>query len=473
MKPILVTVAVVVLLLDGGGNVIWAQASAEREVAQIVTQCQEALRQGDEKKVLSLLQDGLRRFPGNEELQVQTAALYAYQKHDDRAIALLKEVVKKNPASRSAKLELAQIYGYRSAYKESDELYRELLAAAPEDETAALGLVHNLILEGKRAEARRLAAQALQRHPTSLALRQYDDYLANSTGSESPRGRYGRAQVSESFLADSSGNRVLNSAQGLSYQFSRGLSSRLRMEETSLWRTNTQKLGVLAAADEVRLRVNKYIAARGSGGAVVYADTSRKWLASGDLDLFPLKNLTLSGGYSRYPVVPTYDATLLNLLSEGWHSRLDYNTRDFTLSGTFYLTHYSDGNRAERETAEALRWVHLFGNTFSIGAGYAFRHLHFAQELNHGYFSPSQYRSHLGGTGFRVGIGKHYRGELLGYIGEEIQNGGYTPAGEGLMRNDFVFGKWNLIADYSYFHLALPTGAFHANGGRASLAYTF
>src|SRR5262249_21667466 len=400
MKTILVTTAVVVLLLDGGWNVMWAQASAEREVAQIVAQFQEALRQGDENRASSLLQDGLRRFPGNEELQVQTAALYSFQKHDDRAIALLIEVVKKNPTSRSAKLELAQIYGYRRAYKKSDGLYCELLAAAGDDETAALGLVHNLILEGKREEARALAAQASQRHPTSLGLRQYDDYLANSTRSETLQERYGRAQISESFLADSAGNRVLNSAQGLSYQFNRELSSRVRVEETSLWRTNTQKLGVLAAADEMRLRVNKYIAARGSGGAVVYADTSRKWLASGDLDLFPLKNLTLSGGYSRYPVGPTYDATLLNLLSEGWHSRLDYNTRDFTLSGTFYLTHYSDGNRAERETAEALRWVHLFGNTFSIGAGYAFRHLHFGQELNHGYFSPSQYRSHLGGTGF-------------------------------------------------------------------------
>jgi len=248
---------------------MWAQASAEREVAQIVTQFQEALRQGDEKRASTLLQDGLLRFPGNEELQVQTAALYSFQKHDDRAIALLIEVVKKNPTSRSAKLELAQIYGYRGEYKKSDGLYHELLAGAADDETAALGLVHNLILEGKREEARRLAAQALQRYPTSLALRQYDDYLASSTRSETQQERYGRAQVSEWFLADSSGNRVLNSTQGLSYQFNRELSSRVRVEETSLWRTNTQKLGVLAAADEVRLRLNKYIAARGGGGAVV------------------------------------------------------------------------------------------------------------------------------------------------------------------------------------------------------------
>jgi len=46
------------------------------------------------------------------------------------------------------------ISGYRENYKESDRLYRELLTADPDDEAASLGLVHNLTLEGKRAEAR-------------------------------------------------------------------------------------------------------------------------------------------------------------------------------------------------------------------------------------------------------------------------------------------------------------------------------
>jgi len=94
------------------------------------------------------------------------ARIYVEQKHDRQAIGLLNSILLANSASRNAKLELAQIFGYRENYKESDRLYRELLTASPDDEAASLGLVHNLTLEGKRAEARAQLQQAFARHPT-------------------------------------------------------------------------------------------------------------------------------------------------------------------------------------------------------------------------------------------------------------------------------------------------------------------
>jgi hypothetical protein len=72
-------------------------------------------------------------------------------------------------------------------------------------------------------------------------------------------------------------------------------------------------------------------------------------------------------------------------------------------------------------------------------------------------------------------LGKHYRGEYLGYGGAEILENfaGYSPAGEVLLKNDFLFGPWDLAADYSYFHLIQSTGAFRANAASVTLGYKF
>ena len=242
-----------------------------------------------------------------------------------------------------------------------------------------------------------------------------------------------------------------------------------------MWNAGTAPDTVLSAVEETRLKVTRYVGLRAAAGLVRFPDSSSHALYAGDVELYPLKPLLVSGGFSRVPVFPTFDAAQFDLLSEGWHGRVDYRTKNFSLGGTFALNHVSDGNRAEREWAEGLRWFAIPDRPVSIGAGYAFRHLHFAQDLNHGYFSPLQYRSHLAAAGVRFRIGKRYRGEYLGYGGGEIRNGigGYSPAGELLLKNDFFFGRWDLTADYSYFHLTQATGAFRANAVTTTLGYRF
>jgi hypothetical protein len=447
----------------------------DQEVSKIVAQSQEALNQHDEQKALALIQEGLVRFPGDESLKIQLARVYVEQKHDRQAIGLLNSLLLENPSSRSAKLALAQVFGYRENYPESDRLYTELLAADPNDEAAALGLVHNLILEGKRDMARQQLRQALAQHPTSLELQQYSDYLAENPGHEGRPTLLHRAQNTESFFSDTSGNRSLYSSQGMTYPFTNKLTSRVRMEEISLWKTGTATETLLSGAAEGRYKLNRYVAVRGSVGAVRFVDAVSQVLYSGDLELFPRKELMLAGGFSRYPVAPTFDSLAFNLLAEGWHSRVDYRTRNFSVSASFNLAHYSDGNHGEREWAEGLRWFPWHDNQFALGGGYAFRHIHFIKDLNHGYFSPNQYRSHLAAAGFRMRLGKHYRGEYLGYGGGELLEdfAGYSPAGEVLLKNDFIFSHWDLGADYSYFHLIQATGAFRANAVTMTLGYKF
>src|SRR5580765_2575066 len=210
--------------------------TSDQEVALIVAQSHEALDQHDEQKALTLIKEGLIKFPNNESLQIQLARIYVEQKHDRQAIGLLNAILLANPNNRNASLQLAQIFGYQENFRESDRLYRELLSANADDEAASLGLVHNLLLEGKKAEARAQLQQAFTRHPTSLQLQQYSDYLASNPSETQARSVH-RVQNTEAYFADTSGNRSLYSSQGMVYQFHRNLTSRMRLEETSLWKT--------------------------------------------------------------------------------------------------------------------------------------------------------------------------------------------------------------------------------------------
>lgn len=451
------------------------QAPPSPEVAKIIAQSQEALNNRDDNAALSVLQQGFARFPNNDELRIQMARVYVYQKHDRQAIGLLNAILLENPAHRHARLQLAEIFGYRENYRESDRLYRELLAADRGDEAAALGLIHNLVLEGKREEAREVARQALTLHPTSLLLQQYSDYLAANPGGETRQQYNHRVQASESFFSDTSGNRSLYSSQGMVYQLGSKLSSRFRMEETRLWKTGTPVDSVVTGMGEVRYRWNRYLGLRAGSGAVRFADGNSRPLYSGDLDLYPFRNLLISAGYARVPVAPTFDAAQFNLYAQGWRGRADYRTRNFSLTTALSFNHYSDGNHSERESAEVLRWFSLPGGYVSVAGGYSFHHIHFTKDLSHGYFSPGDYRSHLAAAGVRLRLTRHYRAEILGYGGGELLTdfASYTPAGEILFRNDFFLGRWELAADYSHFHLIQTTGAFRANAASFNFGYRF
>lgn len=454
-------------------SALQAQQTPGSNALEIAVQSRHALDQNDATKAKALVQEGLRRFPNDENLQLQLARVLIFEKQDRQAIDLLNGILRSNPGSRDARLELALVFGYRQNYAASDHIYRDLLTANPDDEAASLGLVHNLILEGKTAEARQQVKQALEKHPSSLMLQQYNDYLAAHPGSEGQIRYVHRVQSNEYFFADSSGNRSFYSSQSFSCQMTPKFTTRSWMEESTRWKTGFQKETVLSASGDLRLRLNPFVSLRASGGGVRFFDSSAHPLYSTDVDLYPIKNLLVSTGYVRSFVAPTVEAAQFDLLSEGWRTRVDYRAHNFSITGTLGFSHLSDGNRAEREYAEVFRW---FGShTLSIGGGYAFRHLHFDKDLNHGYFSPPQYRSHLAAVGVRLHLGKIYRGEYLGYGGGEILEGlnGYTPAGELILKNDLVFGRWDIAADYSHFHLLQNTGAFRADSTNVTVGYRF
>jgi tetratricopeptide (TPR) repeat protein len=452
----------------------YAQQQSDLEVIEIVAQSQRALDTHDNAQALRLLQDGLRRFPDDQDLQLQLSRVYVYRKQDHEAMAILESILQKEPANRKAKLALAQIYGYRSNFQKSDALYREVLAARPGDEPAELGLVRNLVVEGKTSAAKEELQTAIQRNPTSLGLQQYNEYISSSaaSGNEGRPEYYRSIQDSQSYFSDSSGNHALYSSQSLPYEINRRLFTRFRMDESSLWIAAAAARNVISGTEEARYRINKYAGVRASAGAVRFNDTSSKALFGGDLEIFPFKNAVVSGGYSQFAVAPTFESIPFDLLWQGWHTHIGYDTRNLTVNVNASFGRYTDSNHVERESGEAMRW---FGTRrISIGGGYAFRHLHFTQPFDHGYFDPGQYRSHLGASGIRLALGKVYRLEALGYLGaEKINQGNYTTAGEFQIRNQFFVRRWQFEGGYSHYQLVQNTAAFRADMVSGSVGYRF
>ncbi len=442
-----------------------------------------ALRQQNFAEAIRLLEDGLKRFPGDRALRVELGRAYLYGGQQDRAIQLFREVLLEEPSNPQAKLELARALGYRRDYEASNQLYRELLAANPDDESASVGLVRNLIHQRRKAEARRELNRALARHPDSKRLQEYSQRLERGEGRRGERQsrvpepagrrRSGRLLGSGAYFKDSAGNRSWRFRQQFDYQFSRGLTSRLQVEERSLWKNAGPKANLLWGTDELRLRLSRSLRLGVGAGAVRFADGTSRLLYSAEAELHPARHLWFTAGFSRIPIAPTYRATQFDLLAQGWHTRVDWNPGLWRMNARWSRQHYSDGNRAQRAGAEVVRWVG--DSQFALGAGYRYSYVGFSQNLHHGYFSPNRYQSHLGVGGVKFRLGRRFRGEYIARVGgESISKGGpFRAAWELALRNRMQLGNWEIGGDYFYYRLAQTTGAFRAHVPRFVISYYF
>ena len=80
MKRQAIFVRIITALLALVSTHLFSQQTPEQEIAQIVAQSQQALSEHNEQKALSLIQQGLIKFPNREELQIQLARIYVEQK---------------------------------------------------------------------------------------------------------------------------------------------------------------------------------------------------------------------------------------------------------------------------------------------------------------------------------------------------------------------------------------------------------
>jgi thioredoxin-like negative regulator of GroEL len=468
-----VGLACAAILLTGMTSEVRAEDGVSAQ--QSIAKAEAALRHRHYSQAIRTLEDALKQFPGDVQLRLELGRVYVYQRQDSRSTEVFRAILRDDPSNREAKLELARVLSYDKKYAPANQLFRELLATNPNDEAASIGLVGNLLAGKKRDDARREVEQALARHPNSLRLQEYrDDLLKDQSPLAASRegNALNRIQADANYFSDTAGNRALRAGQRFDLQLGRNFTNMLRLDEKSLWVGQGPKANVVTVNDEGRVRVASWLFLAGGAGIVRFADDSNRTLYRGTLILHPRKNFWLQGGFSRVPITPTFQSAQFDLLAEGWWTRLDWQPRSWRVSADFSKHHYSDSNRTQREDTELLRWI---GNShFAVGLGYQYAHSSFAQNFFNGYFSPNQYHSHLGLGGFRFGAGKFYRGEyLVEYGAETVGQNPHQTAWDATAKNRFVFGKLEMGADYSYFHLAQITGAFRAQVGRVSAAYRF
>ena len=480
--------------LCSGAGLLWVTlclaipgyGQAKPSTEQTLEAGRAALSQQHYAEAIRLLEEGVKESPHNSELKVELGRAYLYNRQDGRAIQLFREVLREEPSHRLAKLELARALGYNRDYRASDQLYRELLASNPDDEAAALGLIRNLMHEKQPAEARRELKQALDHHPASERLQEYKQRLdreeielrqgARQQGNREPlpaaRSRPGQVRGSGAYFSDSAGNRSWRFRQELERQITHTLTTRLGVEERSLWKTTGPKANVLWGTGELRLQLTPVVLLGGTGGGVRFADGSGRMLYRGEVELHPANRLWFSGAFSRRPIAPTFRAAQFDLLAQGWRTGLEWYPRGWRINAMWLREHYSDGNRSQRLDADFLRW--LGDSRFALGAGYRFHYIAFDQSLLHGYFDPSKYYSHLGVAGVRLRSGNHFRGEYLaGLGGESISGAPYHLAWELALRNRVLLKNWELGVDYSYYHLTQNTGAFRSQASNLVVAYHF
>jgi tetratricopeptide (TPR) repeat protein len=468
-----VGLACAALLLTGMTPEVRAEDGVSAE--QSIAKAEASLRHRHYSQASRTLEDALKQFPGNVQLRLELGRVDVYQRQDSRATEVFRAILRDDPSNREAKLELARVLSYDKKYAPANQLFRELLATNPNDEAASIGLVRNLLAQNKRDDARREVEQALARHPNSLRLQEYsDDLLKNQLPLAASRegNTLNRVQADASYFSDTTGNRALRAGQRFDLQLGHNLTNSFRLDEKSLWVSQGPKANIVTVNDEGRVRLANWLFIAGGAGIVRFADNSNRALYRGTLILHPLKNFWMQGGFSRIPITPTFQSAQFDLLAEGWWTRLDWQPRSWRVSADFSKQHYSDSNRTQREDAELLRWI---GNShFAVGLGYQYAHSSFTQTFSNGYFNPNQYHSHLGLGGFRFGVGKLYRGEyLVEYGAETVDQNPYQTAWQATAKNRFVFGKLEMGADYTYFHLAQSTGAFRAQVGQVSAAYRF
>src|SRR6266436_530494 len=466
-----VSLAFAVILL--AGKVQESRAEEGASVQQSITEAQAALRHRHYSQASRILEDALKRFPGNVQLRLELGRVYVYQRQDRRAMDIFRAILRDDPSNRETKLELARVLSYDRKYEAANQLFRDLLSTNPDDEAAAIGLAGNLLFQKKKDDARREVEQALARHPNSLRLQEYrDDLLKNHSSLLASRegNTLNQVQSDVSYFSDSAGNRAVRTGQRFDLHLGRNLTNSFRLDEKSLWVSQGPKANIFSINDEGRMRLASWLFVAGGAGIVRFADDSNRAFYRGTLIVHPVRSFWLQGGFSRIPITPTFQSAQFNLLAEGWWTRLDWQPRSWRVSADFSKQHYSDSNRTQRQDAEVLHWI---GNThLAVGLGYQYAHSSFAQNFADGYFSPNQYHSHLGLGGFRFSIGKFYRGEYIAEYGAEIvDHNPYQTAWEATAKNRFLLGKLEMGADYTYLHLAQSTGAFRAQVGRVSIAY--
>ena len=453
-----------------------AFADAEDPVRRILAAGQQAMLERHFAQAIRIFRNGLKSHPEDQQLRLELGRAYLADGEDGLAIRLFREILRTSPGDRQTQLELAGALGFRRDYAASNDIYRVLLRANPADEAAAIGLASNLLHERRRSEARTLVRQALDLHPESLRLQEYMDRIdSGNLGGEAREGRVAQnlVQIDADYFNDSAGNHSWRSGERIDVGIRPGLTSRVVFEQNFQWGKDDVFEKAETSTTQLRWKPRDWVFLSGGGGALRFNDGDVNAVYETSLAFQAVRSLLFGGSFSRVPIIPNAEATGHKITAQGWEVFAVWTGANWQLSARGSRQHYSDGNIGSRQTAEVLREWRIRGVSFETG--YRFRHYGFELDPANGYFSPTDYQSHLAVVGVRLPRLRKYRGEFLARGGAESAGAGqsFTPAWEINVRNELLLGNWTLQLDYSKYHLAQDTGAFRADAGRFAIAYHF
>src|SRR2546429_7231809 len=113
-----------------------AQAAEGSSVQQSVIDEQAALRHRHYSQATRILEDALKRFPGNVQLRLELGRVYVYQRQDRRAMDIFRAILRADRANRETKPELAAVLGYGRKYQAANHIFAELQSTTPAGEAA-------------------------------------------------------------------------------------------------------------------------------------------------------------------------------------------------------------------------------------------------------------------------------------------------------------------------------------------------
>ena len=454
-----------------------AIACDEDPVQRVLAAGQQAMLERHYGQAVRILRRGLKDCPQDNRLRLELGRAYLSAGSDGKAIRLFREILQTEPDNRSAKLELARVLGYDFHYRRSDAIYRELLSANAADEAAAIGLASNLLHQKRSGEAREVVERALMFHANSLRLQEYEDRIEGGRlGGEEREVVVARnlVEADADYVNDSAGNHSWRAFERVDFRLRPGLTNRVLFEQQFQHSRDDPFEAVETFAEQLRWRPRESLMFSAGGGAVRYNNRDVHAIYDTSLAFQARPHLVLGAGFSRVPITPDAEASEHRLTAQGWEVFAAWAPGRWQINARGSQQHYSDENVGSRQSGEVIREVGTPRLTFEIG--YRYRRSSFSEpQLEHGYFNPNSYQSHLGMAGVRSQLGKRYRGAFLVRSGLEsvVAGGPFQTAWEIHARNELRLGNWTLELDYSKYHLVQDTGAFGADAGRFAFTYHF
>jgi tetratricopeptide (TPR) repeat protein len=346
---------------------------------------------GDQEQALLAFEEALMFNSGNMHARLGYADTLAGMNRFNEAIVQYEIVLKDDPTNEAAKLGLARTHAWKGDLKEAQELYDRVNADGGHYVESRVGKAYAYMWEGKHGKANELAAEAARLDPNNPDVALLVSRIADmpdpalstqySQSHDSDDNDYTGITTTLSVPLTSEGAKVFLRHEDFK------LDNTTRVEESS--GTHTSITLSTPLSEDTRVQGTLGLLDIDNGA---YPDIEEwTWSGSFSADLSDRATVTLGYGSQVF-----YDTS--------WLARTGIRLRETVASGNFIvsndgttrlLAHYghgelSDGNSRDTWSLDLRRSLRERGvGTVQYGAAY--RTLSYAQDMNNGYWDPSDY----------------------------------------------------------------------------------